>query len=105
MPTRPTNMRERTPWRALLGVLCLVLMLVGTTIATSHIHLDSDLSHADCALCVTAHTAVAPVASSICVFGFQVLAAIDSLPSSPFKQHRLAFALYTRPPPADAHLS
>ena len=105
MPTQLTNLRGRTSWRALLGILCLVFLLVGTTIAASHIHLDSDLSHADCALCATAHTAAAPVATFIAVSGIQVFGALELQQFSSSRQNSFSFALFTRPPPADAHLS
>jgi hypothetical protein len=46
---------------ALAGLLCILLLLVGTTIQVSHGHLPHDGhpdNHANCSLCVTAHATV-----------------------------------------------
>src|ERR1039457_342768 len=48
----------RSPWRVLLGVLCIALIMVGGIVAVTHTHSQREISHQDCGLCVTAHMAV-----------------------------------------------
>ena len=97
--------RRDTPWRLLLGILCIGLILLGGTISVAHSHSDGDVSHADCALCVavhiTVHSTVAPVIIPVAHVFATVHVAIP--PARP--QTLSNFALYTRPPPANANLS
>ena len=41
----------------LVGILCILLLLIGTTVQVSHSHLPHE-NHADCSLCATAHAVV-----------------------------------------------
>jgi hypothetical protein len=97
--------RAGSPWRLLLGILCIGLILLGGTISVAHSHSDGDVSHADCALCVAVHITVHSAATPTITPVANVFATVHiALP--PVRPDTLAsFALYTRPPPANANLS
>ena len=93
------------PWRLVLGVLCMLLVIFVGTLSVSHVHPDGPESHADCGLCATAHGVVTLVQAPVPVSVAQVFERI--VPAMPEARSRglRSFALFTRPPPADAHLS
>jgi hypothetical protein len=90
----------RSPWRVLLGVLCIALIVVGGIVAVTHTHSQREISHQDCSLCVTAHMAVqvAVTVTQVCVA--QVFTRVEA--SRPVASHDFIpqFALFSRPPPA-----
>jgi quinol-cytochrome oxidoreductase complex cytochrome b subunit len=90
----------RSPWRVLLGVLCIALIMVGGVVAATHTHSQGEISHQDCGLCVTAHMAVqvAVTVTQVCVA--QVFTRVEA--SRPVASHDFIpqFALFSRPPPA-----
>jgi hypothetical protein len=95
----------RSPWRVLLGVLCIALVLVGGILAATHTHAKEDVSHQDCSLCVTAHMTAQVAVSVTQVLIAQVFTRIEA--SRPVDQPQFIpqFALYSRPPPADLNRS
>jgi hypothetical protein len=91
----------RSPWRVLLGVLCISLVLLGGIVSVTHNHAHEDASHQDCGLCVTAHMAIQVAVSVTPVFVDHVFSRVEA--SSPVASHQIIpqFALFSRPPPAD----
>jgi len=96
-----SNAHSRSPWKLLLALLCIALVIVCGTIQVAHVHPDGDLSHSDCPLCATAHVAVRatelPVIAHIVPIVSTVEVFFPSIPSITFS----TFALFTRPPPVD----
>jgi hypothetical protein len=90
----------RSPWRILLGVVCIALIMVGGVVSVTHTHSQREISHQDCGLCVTAHMAVqiAVTVTQVCVA--QVFNRVEA--SRPVAAHDFVpqFALFSRPPPA-----
>src|SRR5271154_6220066 len=105
MYIKGTTLRGTRSWRFFLCVLCIGLVVLGGTLSVSHSHHESDVRHADCALCVTAHVVVQPVAAFVAIDVAQVLTPVHVLLSSPPSQNISPFALFTRPPPENAPLS
>jgi len=101
MLSKYTGPRLRSPWRVLLGVLCISLVMVGGVVSATHTHSDGEVSHQDCGLCVTAHMAVQVAVSVTHVFVSEVFARVEA--SKPLASHDFTpqFALFSRPPPAD----
>jgi hypothetical protein len=89
-------------WRFFLGILCIALVAVFGTIQAVHTHPQGDATDSGCALCVTSHMTIqvvtpvqAPVSTPVVTHVEPVVVAIHVVTLSPF-------ALFTRPPPADA---
>jgi quinol-cytochrome oxidoreductase complex cytochrome b subunit len=100
-----TTSQMRSPWRVLLGVLCIALIMVGGVVAATHTHSQREIPHQDCGLCVTAHMAVqvAVTVTQVCVA--QVFTRVEA--SRPVASHDFTpqFALFSRPPPAGLNRS
>ena len=100
----PTS-QMRSPWRIILGVLCITLLMLSGVVSAAHSHPDGEVSHPDCGLCVTAHMAiqVAVTVTQVCVA--QVFTRVEA--SSPIASHQFTpqFSLFSRPPPADSNRS
>ena len=96
----------RSPWRLFLGTLCVLLVLIGGTISATHSHNNDSIAHGDCALCVVAHatakagTPIVPTVAALVYVRLEVIPTV-SRPRTTLSD----FALFTRPPPANAHLS
>jgi len=91
-------------WRLILGLLCVALVVLAGTLSVSHGH-DDGIPHADCGLCATAHVTV-QVASTLTLGPVaQVFTRVNA--SLPEIRPRTLFRseLFTRPPPAGAHLT
>ena len=90
------------PWRLLLSVICIALVLACGTIQAVHVHPNGDLPHTDCALCLTAHAAVQIAVPSVTLNVTPVVSFVEA--SVPPTRTRVLsiFALFTRPPPVDA---
>ena len=90
------------PWRLLLSVICIALVLACGTIQAVHVHPNGDLPHTDCALCLTAHAAVQIAVPSVTLNVTPVVSFVEA--SVPPTRTRVlsTFALFTRPPPVDA---
>lgn len=92
--------RMQSPWRILLGVLCIALILVGGVVAATHTHSQREVNHQDCGLCVTAHMAIQVAMAVTQVSVAQVFTRVEaSTPVASF-QFTPQFALFSRPPPA-----
>ena len=93
-------------WRLLLSLLCIFLVIACGTIQVVHVHPQGDLSHSDCALCVTAHVTVQLAETPVTLNRVApVISAVEALVAPTLAQTASTFALFTRPPPVDAPLS
>ena len=93
---------RQSPWKLLLALLCIALVFVCGTVQAVHVHPDGDISHADCPLCAIAHVSVQIAEQTASLHFTPVVSAVEAfLP--PVRSRTLSiFALFTRPPPADA---
>jgi hypothetical protein len=92
-------------WRLLLGLLCVALLIFAGTLSVAHGHNDGTIDHADCTLCVAAHATVHLVAALPVAPATVVFTRVETTlpPARPRTLSR--FALFTRPPPAQTHLT
>jgi hypothetical protein len=92
--------RRTSAARLLVGILCVLLLLVGSTLEAAHSHPGPEAFHPDCALCVTAHI-VAHVVATPALAAVAVLfeTVQHPVPLSPARSLFLS-DLFTRPPPA-----
>lgn len=97
--------RRGSSWRLLLVFLCIGLIVFGGTISVAHSHAKGEVSHADCALCVAAHVTIHSTAAPAIIPVAHVFAAVHVAIPPARPQTLSSFALYTRPPPVNAHLS
>ncbi len=97
--------RRTSATRLLVGILCVFLLLVGSTLEASHSHPGPEAFHPDCALCVTAHI-VAQVAASPALPAVAMLVeAVPHLVPSSAARALSIFDLFTRPPPSCSTLA
>jgi hypothetical protein len=94
-----------SPWKSFLGVLCIALVLIGSTLSVAHSHAHAVDEHGTCGLCVSAHMAAHLAAPAPQIVLTQVF--IDLEPAAPVARPRTVphFALFSRPPPAATHLN
>jgi hypothetical protein len=93
-------------WRYAVALLCILLVVVCGTIQAVHVHPQSDISHSDCALCVTAHVAVEVAAAPVMLHHVApVVSAVEVFVAPRPVQRLSTFALFTRPPPVNAVLA
>jgi hypothetical protein len=92
-------------WRLLVALLCITLVVACGTIQVVHVHAHGDVSDAGCSLCATAHVAVQISNPPVIPVVVSVVARVEA--SAPLMRCRTLsiFALFTRPPPADAVLA
>ena len=97
--------RTSSPWRLLLGVLCIALVLLNGTLSVTHSHPDG-VPHTDCGLCTTAHLIVqaGKAVTQVTVALVFIRRALVAIPSS-IPDTVSDFALFTRPPPVDSSLA
>src|ERR1035437_11859 len=100
-----TTSHMRSPWRLLLGVLCISLVMLGGFLSATHAHAQGDVAHQDCGLCVTAHMVVQAAAPAPQILLVQIIAAVEASRPVARLQFIPQFALYSRPPPADLNRS
>ena len=92
----------QSSWRIFLALLCMLLVLATGTVQAVHSHPVGDISHADCALCVTAHVAVEVAQPPVTLAVASVVSAIEVFDPSTRMKTFFTFALFTRPPPVDS---
>ncbi|HWZ51020.1 MAG TPA: hypothetical protein VNW54_06115 [Granulicella sp.] len=93
-----------TSGRWLLAILCMLLVLLGTTLQVAHSHSDN-LSHADCALCATAHVVAHVIATPAAPAAVMLVGIVPCLLPLPSAHAISTFALFTRPPPPSLTLA
>jgi hypothetical protein len=100
MGEKVRSARAEPPWRILLALLCVLLVVLLGSVQVVHSHADGNETHADCALCAAAHISVHPVHAPAPAPAIAVLATLESLPPSVLPSTLSIFAFFTRPPPA-----
>jgi hypothetical protein len=90
---------SQTPWKFLLGILCLALLVFGSVVQVAHTHPGGDIAHTDCSLCATAHVVAQKVSQPVPIPAALVVSAVREFSAAPRPQTLSAFALFTRPPP------
>jgi hypothetical protein len=96
------KLRAGRPWRILLALVCVLLVVVSGAVQVAHTHAGGADTHANCPLCVAAHVTIhhaqmpapAPLAA--------VFAVLESVAPRDLPSNLSTFALFTRPPPAAA---
>jgi hypothetical protein len=98
-----SKLQRRTghPWRLLLAILCVVLVVFTGTVQVAHAHADAD-THADCSLCAVAHITVHMAQTPAPAPPVVVVTVLQSLPPVFLPVALSTFALFTRPPPMAA---
>jgi hypothetical protein len=86
--------------RMAVAVLCALLIVFAGVVQVAHTHPGSAAIHADCSLCVAVHIAIHPAQSVVPPVSTAVVRRVDANPVSSGAGALLAFALFTRPPPA-----
>jgi hypothetical protein len=99
------NTRATSSWRLLLGLLCIALVIFSGTLSVTHVHSQGEINHADCGLCVSAHLSAQLVSPAPEPAVARVFARIEEARPVHRAQTYFASNLFTRPPPANAHLS
>jgi hypothetical protein len=100
MIRRYSKPHTQTRWRLLLGILCLALVVLGSTVQVAHSHPSGEISHADCSLCATAHVVAQAVSHPVALQATLVVTAVQGFILKPPAIALSVFALFTRPPPA-----
>jgi hypothetical protein len=93
--SRAWGLRERT-----LGIFCVLLIAFCATVQVVHAH-PAGTPHSDCALCVVAHSGVAPSAPIILPV-VQVHAVEVEPLRTESPRESFVFSFYSRPPPAES---
>jgi hypothetical protein len=99
-PKSQARPQSKARWTFLLGLLCLALVVFGSTVQVAHSHPGGDISHADCSLCATAHVVAQVVSSPVVFQAALAVAPVQDFAPLPRPSTLSVFALFTRPPPA-----
>jgi hypothetical protein len=91
--------RADRPWRLLLAIVCVLLVVVAGTVQVAHSHADRADTHADCSLCAAAHLTVHLAQTPAPAPAAALAAVLETLPPSVLPIGLSTFALFTRPPP------
>lgn len=93
--------RTRSPWKVLLALVFLVLVVVAGTVQVAHTHTDGATNHPDCSLCAAAHLSVHLAQIPASVQPVAIVTSLEAIPPSGVLVAISMFALFTRPPPVD----
>jgi hypothetical protein len=93
--------RTRSPWKVLLALVCLVLVVVAGTVQVAHTHTDGAITHPGCSLCAAAHMSVQAGQTPASVQTVAVVTSLEAIPPPGVPVAISTFALFTRPPPVD----
>jgi hypothetical protein len=95
-----SRLRTRSSWIALLGTVCVALVLMVGIVQVVHSH-PSGHPDPDCALCVTAHQAIQVVALITLDVSTQPFEHLALEPALQLPRRSFFFRLDCRPPPAE----
>jgi hypothetical protein len=84
-------------WRRILGLFCVLLVIFAASAELVHSH-DSGGIHADCSLCVTAHSAAQAAVATVAAVALRPVARFAD-PEPLFLRRTLDIRLSIRPPP------
>lgn len=85
-------------WAAILGVVCIALVLFTGVVHAAHFHANGQIDQ-DCSLCVTAHQAVKVAALVVVVLCSQRVERRTAERTAPTPRQRFVLKLANRPPP------
>jgi len=94
-----SQLRARSPWVRILGIICVSLILMSGITQVAHSHASGEPDH-DCALCVTAHHVIQIVAQVTLNLTSRPVAAIATEPTRDVPRRYFFLKLKSRPPPA-----
>jgi hypothetical protein len=97
--------KVQSPWRLLLALLCISLVIACGTIQAVHVHPQGNISHSDCPLCAIAHVGVQVAEPPVVLHVAPVVSVVEAFVEPPLTQTLSTFALFTRPPPVDLVLA
>ncbi len=97
-----TTTHMQSPWKIVIGLLCIALVLLGGTLSVVHSHNQGSVSRADCGLCVTAHLTIQLTAAPPQIPASEVYSKVEAALPVARPRTLSRFALFTRPPPANA---
>jgi hypothetical protein len=99
MPALYARPRTRS-WLALLGIVCIALVLTASVVQAAHNHPSGQPDH-DCSLCTTAHNVIQIAPSVHLELASRPVASVANEPALALPRTRFFFKLCCRPPPAD----
>jgi hypothetical protein len=102
MAANALGTRNRSTWRILLALACVLLVVVAGTVQVAHTHADGTDTHADCSLCAAAHITVHLVQTPIPAPAAVVVNMREALLPAILPNTLIPFALFIRPPPVAA---
>jgi hypothetical protein len=85
-------------WAAILGIVCISLVLFTGILQVTHSHPNGQIDH-DCSLCVTAHHVVQITVAVTLVLSSQPVARFVADRFTPLPRQRFVLKLANRPPP------
>jgi hypothetical protein len=94
-----SQLRARSSWVRVLGIICVSLVLMSGIAQVAHNHASGQPDH-DCALCVTAHHVIQIVAQVSLNLSSRPVAAIAAEPTRDLPRRYFFLKLKSRPPPA-----
>jgi hypothetical protein len=104
MPRTSAQPRSRFSWLALLGIVCIALVLASSIVQVAHSHPSGQPDH-DCSLCVSAHQVVQIAPTVTLVRASRPVAAVAAEPVLALPHRHFFYKLSCRPPPADPAFS
>jgi hypothetical protein len=96
-----SKLRARSTWIAVVGVVCVALVLMIGVVQVVHSHPNGHIDP-DCALCITAHQAVQVVALITLDISSQPVEHVSPEPTLELPRRSFFFRLDCRPPPAES---
>jgi len=96
-----SKLRANSTWIALVGIICVALILMIGVVQVVHSH-PSGRIDPDCALCITAHQAVQVVALITLDISSQPVEHVSPEPVLELPRRSFFFRLDCRPPPAES---
>ncbi|MGA8108464.1 MAG: hypothetical protein WBD46_01605 [Acidobacteriaceae bacterium] len=93
--------RPRHSLVALVGIVCVALVLLTGILQVTHTHANGQIDH-DCSLCLTAHQAVQIVVAVTLVVTSRPVARRVQETFAPLPRQRFVLKLANRPPPVPA---
>lgn len=100
MPALSAHLRKRSSWLALLGMLCIALVLASGIAQVTHNHPSGQPDH-DCSLCASAHHVIQIAPTVQLDQASRPVAAIAIAHASALPTRQFFYKLSCRPPPAD----
>ncbi|MGH9586691.1 MAG: hypothetical protein ACRD3F_07035 [Acidobacteriaceae bacterium] len=101
MRSLSSKLRARSTWLALVGIICVALILTVGVVQVVHSHPSGHIDP-DCALCVTAHQAVQVVALITLDISSQPIEHVAPEPVVQLPRRTFFYRLDCRPPPAES---